>query len=120
MMPAALPGEVLDGEVRQISSTLDGESATVSAPVGARLGSDRLARFLVGPVECEITGVCTTRDQRAMFVNVQHPGERGDLSDIHSHWPSDSGDATNSGAPGAGPRTATIVITHEDGGEIGL
>lgn len=120
MMLAALPGEVFDGEVRQITSTLNGESATVAAPVGASLGSDRLARFLVGPVECEITGVCTTPDHRSMFVNVQHPGERGDLADIHSHWPSGSGDATDSGSPGARPRTATIVITREDGGEIGL
>jgi uncharacterized protein len=61
--------------------------------------------FLVGPKECEITGLTFTPDQKTLFINVQHPGERG-----NSHWP-DGGDAI--------PRSATVVITKDDGGVIG-
>ena len=64
-----------------------------------------IRRFLVGPKECEITGITFTPDQRTLFVNVQHPGERGG-----SHWP-DGGQAL--------PRSATLVITKDDGGVIG-
>lgn len=64
-----------------------------------------IRRFLVGPKECEITGLTFTPDQKTLFINVQHPGERG-----NSHWP-DGGDAI--------PRSATVVITKDDGGVIG-
>lgn len=120
MMLAAIPGAVQDGEIQTITSTLDGQSRSVVTRVGASLGADRLARFLVGPKECEITGVDMTPDNRTMFVNVQHPGERGDHLNPTSNWPSGSGDATQAGSPGSRPRTATIVITREDGGEIAL
>ena len=120
MMLAAIPGDVQDGGVKTITSTLDGQSASVPALVGAKLDTDRLARFLVGPVECEITGVDMTPDSRAMFVNVQHPGERGDATAPTSNWPSGSGNAADIGSPGARPRSATIVITREDGGPIAL
>jgi len=61
--------------------------------------------FLVGPKECEITGLTFTPDQKTLFINVQHPGERG-----NSQWP-DGGVAI--------PRSATVVITKDDGGVIG-
>ncbi|MDN5844615.1 MAG: DUF839 domain-containing protein, partial [Alcaligenaceae bacterium] len=64
-----------------------------------------IRRFLVGPRECEITGITFTPDSRTMFINVQHPGEDGD-----SHWP--DGDASI-------PRSATLIITKDDGGVIG-
>ncbi|MFN4088342.1 MAG: PhoX family protein [Alphaproteobacteria bacterium] len=72
-------------------------------------------RFLVGPVGQEITGVVTTPDQRTMFVNVQHPGATTTKEDFAagrsvSRWP-DGGETT--------PRSATLVITREDGGRIG-
>ncbi|MCW5731425.1 MAG: DUF839 domain-containing protein, partial [Alphaproteobacteria bacterium] len=72
-------------------------------------------RFLVGPVGQEITGVVTTPDQRTMFVNVQHPGAVTTKEDfaagrLASHWP-DGGTSL--------PRSATLVITREDGGKIG-
>ena len=88
----------------------------VTTPVGAVLG-DKLARFLVGPVQCEITGVTETPDGRALFVNIQHPGEDTKPGDIgspaawSSHWP-DGGMSR--------PRSATVVITKNDGGVIGL
>ena len=67
--------------------------------------SKEIRRFLVGPKECEVTGITFTPDHRCMFVNVQHPGEGGD-----SHWP-DGGKSL--------PRSATLIITKDDGGVIG-
>jgi secreted PhoX family phosphatase len=73
-------------------------------------------RFLIGPVGAEITGFAMTPDGRTLFVNVQHPGEplRGavfnDPSDP-SHW--------SRWPDGGRPRSATVVITKDDGGVIG-
>ena len=66
-----------------------------------------IRRFLVGPKECEVTGIAFTPDQRAMFVNIQHPGESGKGA---SHWP-EGGHAL--------PRSATVIVTKNDGGIIG-
>jgi len=72
-------------------------------------------RFLTGPRGCEITGVAMTPDRKAMFVNVQHPGESPTGLLAHpkevSSWPE--------GPHGGRPRPATIVLTREDGGAIG-
>lgn len=67
--------------------------------------SKEIRRFLVGPKECEVTGITFTPDSKTMFINIQHPGEEGD-----SHWP-DSGTSI--------PRSATVIITKDDGGVIG-
>lgn len=64
-----------------------------------------IRRFLVGPKQCEVTGLTWSPDRRTMFVGIQHPGERGD-----SHWP-DGGDSV--------PRSAIIAITRKDGGLVG-
>lgn len=64
-----------------------------------------IRRFLVGPRECEITGLTWSPDRRAMFVGVQHPGEKGD-----SHWPA-GGESV--------PRSAIIAVRREDGGPVG-
>jgi secreted PhoX family phosphatase len=119
MMLAALPGQVGDGgaDAARIitNSDANGSVREVRTHVGAPPG-DRLRRFLVGPVECEITGVTETPDGKTMFVNIQHPGENTKNSDIGnpqawpSHWP-DGGMSR--------PRSATIVITRDDGGVIG-
>jgi len=66
-----------------------------------------IRRFLVGPRECEVTGFAFTPDHRTMFVNIQHPGETGRGN---SHWP-DGGQAL--------PRSATLIVTKNDGGVIG-
>ena len=75
-------------------------------------------RFLVGPNQCEITGVFMTPDRRTMFVGIQHPGERpddlpGDPANPKqfSSWPD--------GESGGRPRSACLVITKDDGGKIG-
>lgn len=74
-----------------------------------------IKRFLTGPVGQEITGIAMTPDQRTLFVNVQHPGattgaEAFAAGDFASHWP-EGGSAV--------PRSATLVITREDGGIVG-
>ena len=64
-----------------------------------------IRRFLVGPNECEVTGLTWSPDYRTMFVGIQHPGEKG-----NSHWP-EGGDAV--------PRSAVVAITRDDGGLVG-
>jgi secreted PhoX family phosphatase len=74
-------------------------------------------RFLVGPVNCEITGAAFTPDSRTVFVNVQHPGEtpseRSDPREPrkYSNWPDFR--------PTGRPRSATVVVRRDDGGVIG-
>jgi len=117
MMLAALPGSVGDGSRATIANTdANGAVNEVRTHVGAQPG-DRLRRFLVGPKQSEITGITESPDGRALFVNIQHPGEDTRETDIGnpsvwpSHWP-DGGQSR--------PRSATIVITKNDGGVIGL
>jgi len=115
MLLAALPGQVGDGGVRTITSTdASGASKQVQTFVGAPAGT-KVRRFLVGPKECEITGLAETPDGKTLFVNIQHPGEdtapNFATSAFGSYWP-DGGTAR--------PRSATIVITRNDGGQIGV
>jgi uncharacterized protein len=124
MMLAAIPGSVGDGDTRTISyEKKDGSTLTVTTPVGRNPTPDRLRRFLVGPVDCEITGCCETPDGRALFVNIQHPGDDIYASNVDkpakytSHWPGNAG--YGAGGALARPRSATIVITKDDGGRIG-
>jgi secreted PhoX family phosphatase len=125
MMLAGLPGQVGDGTVQDIEYTkADGSKLVVPARVGAKPTSATLRRFLVGPKDCEITGITETPDGRALFVNIQHPGESiskasiGDASKYLSHWPANAGYGPG-GATTARPRSATIVITRNDGGLVG-
>ncbi|MDA0237550.1 MAG: PhoX family phosphatase [Proteobacteria bacterium] len=62
-------------------------------------------RFLVGPRECEISGLTWSSDHKTMFVGIQHPGQKGG-----SHWP-EGGNAI--------PRSAIIAIKRDDGGIMG-
>lgn len=61
-------------------------------------------RFMVGPKECEITGLTWSADRKTLFVGIQHPGERGG-----SHWP-EGGDSV--------PRSAIVAVKRVDGGII--
>ncbi|GIH11327.1 Tat pathway signal protein [Rhizocola hellebori] len=79
-----------------------------------------IRRFLVGPRGAEITGWTITPDQRTIFVNVQHPGEATPFwgaaptpatPTAVSNWPDFD--------PTGRPRSATVVITKNDGGIIG-
>lgn len=111
MLLVAQPGTVGDGTTRSVTSTLGGASATVTTRIGAAPATN-LRRFLVGPKECEITGINSTPDGRSVFVNIQHPGENGTAAAPTSAWPST--------VAGSRPRSATIVITKDDGGVVGL
>jgi len=117
MMLAALPGKVGDGAPRTIVNLgADDTTRSQQTFVGKAPGGT-LRRFLVGPKECEITGVDSTPDGRTLFVNIQHPGEGGNPAAISSSWPyTQTGAATGS----ARPRSATIAITRNDGGLVGL
>ncbi len=115
MMLAAIPGRVGDGGTRSVTSTLNG-TATVTTRIGKAPGAT-LRRFLVGPKQCEITGIHSTPDGRSIFVNIQHPGEGGSPTAISSSWPASQAGAV---ATPSRPRSATIVITKTDGGLIGL
>ncbi len=64
-----------------------------------------IKRFLVGPKECELTGIAWSADGRTMFVGIQHPGERG-----NSHFP---------GGGRSVPRSSLIAISRDDGRAIG-
>ncbi|MDM4771368.1 phosphatase [Solimonas fluminis] len=113
MMLAAVPGKVGDGGQKMVGAqkTFAGKAAT----------PDLVRRFLVGTPGCEITGVDMTPDYKTMFVNIQHPGESGTLTTFQSNWPSmTTDDATVTGTAITRPRTATIVITKNDGGPIGV
>ncbi|MFW5426901.1 MAG: PhoX family protein [Methylophagaceae bacterium] len=90
--------------------------------VDPRTGETR--RFLTGPIGCEVTGVVMTPDLKTMWVNIQHPGEevpavmqaRGikkspSNPNAASNWP----DHQKEGRP----RSATVMITKDDGGIIG-
>ena len=63
-------------------------------------GGPQMRRFLVAPPGCEVTGPVITPDGRTLFLNIQHPDPG---------WP----------APGGRPRSATVVVTKDDGGVIG-
>jgi secreted PhoX family phosphatase len=120
MMLAAIPGSVGDGGRRTVSNrmTVGGseQSGTQETFIGAVLGEARLRRFLVAPPGAEVTGVTETPDGKVMFVNIQHPGENTRPGGkLESLWPGNLG----YGKMGR-PRSATIMITRDDGGVIGL
>jgi secreted PhoX family phosphatase len=121
MMLAGRPGEVGDGGPVTLSYPLaGGGTLAVETFVGAAATESTLKRFLVGPVGCEITGLAETPDGRALFVNIQHPGENTAMADLAdpaaytSQWPGNAGYGA-----GTRPRSATIVITKDDGGRVG-
>ncbi|MFB0610935.1 PhoX family protein [Aurantiacibacter poecillastricola] len=116
MMLAALPGQVGDGEtITVMGMDADGKTSMQQTVVGARPTLATLRRFLVGPNECEITGVDSTPDGRTLFVGIQHPGEDGDPSAPSSNWPqSENGDFSGR------PRSGVVAITRDNGGIVGL
>ncbi|MFT4057148.1 MAG: DUF839 domain-containing protein [Novosphingobium sp.] len=114
MLLAAIPGHVGDGG----AYTVNNSGNTQNTFVGAKATAANLRRFLVGPVECEITGIDQTPDGRTLFVGIQHPGEGGTYAAPTSHWPNSQDGSTP--AATVRPRSALIAITKNDGGVIGL
>ncbi|ROO89714.1 hypothetical protein EDD29_7419 [Actinocorallia herbida] len=78
-----------------------------------------IKRFLTVPRGAEVTGITFAADGRSLFVNVQHPGEASTAWGAPtpanpravSNWPDFD--------PAGRPRSATVVITKNDGGKIG-
>ncbi|WP_201596775.1 PhoX family protein [Psychrobacter vallis] len=93
MLLAALPGKVSDG-------TTVTTSAGQQTRVGMPASNDNIKRFFVGPKGCEVTGIVLTPDFKTLFINIQHPDNWGAV------------------AGGSIPRSATVMITKEDGGVI--
>ena len=69
-----------------------------------------LRRFMVGPNDCEITGLAYADNHKSFFANIQHPG----------NWPY-SGDASQATPTGTKvrPRAAVVVIEHKEGLPVG-
>lgn len=63
-----------------------------------------IQRFLVGPKDCEITGLTWSPDRKTLFIGIQHPGEKG-----NSHFP-EGGETV--------PRSCVVAIRREVGGII--
>ncbi|MEC7119259.1 MAG: alkaline phosphatase PhoX, partial [Pseudomonadota bacterium] len=106
MMLVALPGVVGDGAMTQIGD--------VTTYMGAKPSTDNLARFLVGPQECEVTGITFTPDLKTAFVSIQHPGENGTRANPTSHWPASQDDIFARDLP----RSGLAVISRKDGGVL--
>ena len=102
-----------------VSTSTLGKSDYANLPNNQMLACDptkgEIRRFLVGPAGCEVTGISFAPDLRTVFVNIQHPGEPAnersnpDQPLAISRWPDGAGR----------PRSATVVITKNDGGVIG-
>ncbi|MEH6524633.1 MAG: alkaline phosphatase PhoX, partial [Sneathiella sp.] len=64
-----------------------------------------IRRFMVGPNECEVTGVTWSADRKTMFIGIQHPGAKGG-----GHYP-EGGQSV--------PRSTIIGIMRDDGAVMG-
>ena len=125
MLLAAVPGQVGDGGRVTVKNSMTVNGATVTGMqdtfIGATLGDAKLRRFLLAPKGAEVTGITETEDGKTLFVNIQHPGEDTPAfgSDaalkLQSQWPGNQGYG-----PVGRPRSATLVITRDDGGVIGV
>jgi secreted PhoX family phosphatase len=117
MLLAAIPGQLGDGSAVTLSYS---GGVSVTTRMGAKPTAATLKRFYVGPYDCEVTGLCETPDGKTIFINIQHPGDGttaanlGDPSKYTSQWPSIVGYGA-----GKRPRSATVVITKNDGGRVG-
>ena len=60
----------------------------------------QISRFLVGPKECEITGLTWSPDKSTMFVGIQHPGRDG-----NSNFPDGRGNT---------PRSSIIAVSRKE------
>ncbi|MDO5769273.1 MAG: PhoX family phosphatase [Psychrobacter sp.] len=94
MLLAALPGKVNDGAIKTTS-------AGQSTRLGMQANEQNIKRFFVGPEGCEVTGITMTPDFKTLFINIQHPGN-----------------AWGAASDGGTPRSATVMITKEDGDVI--
>lgn len=118
MLLAAIPGNVGDGGAKTITNRNSAGTTATQATLVGKAPATTLRRFLVGPVECELTGITSTPDGRTLFVNIQHPGENGTAAAPTSHWPDSQ--ATGTAGSTVRPRSSTVAINKTDGGIVGL
>jgi len=130
MLLAAVPGTVGDGGEFYVDNSLTSGTTTTTGVtktfIGGVLGESRLRRFLLAPKGAEVTGLTETADGKTLFVNIQHPGENtpahGTAANLtlESTWPGNGGGIQAAHGPAGRPRSATLMITKNDGGRIGL
>ena len=136
MLLAAVPGVQGDGGPVTVTNKADGSpNRTVTADkavptfMGKKMTDVTFKRFLTAPTGAEVTGVAESPDGKVLFVNIQHPGENTSAAmftakNFESNWPGTTvGGLTAPYGPGgasARPRSATVMITKNDGGIIGL
>jgi uncharacterized protein len=107
----------IDGNSGKVTGRADGVWAMETE--GDARGTSKL--FFRCPAGAEMCGPEFTPDGKAFFLAVQHPGEDGDnwlefgrvstFDDPSTRWPD-----FKEGMP---PRPAVVVVTKEDGGQIG-
>ena len=134
MLLACVPGQLGDGGPVTITNKANGSPVTsvtsdkvVNTVMGKKMTDVTFKRFLTAPPGAEVTGVTESPDGRALFINIQHPGENTTATQFktgifESNWPGNGGGVAAYGAGGASarPRSATVMITKNDGGIIGL
>lgn len=136
MLLAAVPGQYGDGGKVEVVNQANGKPGkpgtapvTVSTYAGKKMNDTIFKRFLTAPKGSEVTGLAESPDGKALFINIQHPGENtpagsiGDPGKYESHWPGSGAGLVAAYGPGgasARPRSATVMITKDDGGIVGL
>ena len=135
MLLAAVPGRHGDGGKVDVVNQANGKpGAAGTAPVtvttfaGKKMNDTIFKRFLTAPTGSEVTGLAESPDGRALFINIQHPGENTSAAKYaagayESSWPGNGAGIAAAYGPGgatARPRSATVMITKNDGGVIGL
>jgi uncharacterized protein len=136
MLLAAVPGTQGDGGPITVVNKPNGSpnttvttDKTVATFIGKKMTDVTFKRFLTAPTGAEVTGVAESPDGKALFVNIQHPGENTSATNFtagifESNWPGTTvGGLVAPYGPGgasARPRSATVMITKDDGGIIGL
>jgi uncharacterized protein len=135
MLLAAVPGSYGDGGKITVSNQANGKPGTagtaavaVDTYAGKKMNDAIFRRFLTAPLGSEVTGLAESPDGKVLFINIQHPGENtaaaniGDPTKFESHWPGNGAGvaAYGPGGTNARPRSATVMITKNDGGVIGL
>jgi uncharacterized protein len=134
MLLAAVPGNYGDGGAITVVNKPNGSpnttvltDKTITTYAGRKMTDTIFKRFLTAPAGAEVTGVAESPDGRALFVNIQHPGENTSAAlfaakTFESNWPGNGAGVVAYGPGGAAarPRSATVMITKNDGGVIGL
>ncbi len=145
MLLAAIPGTMGDGGPVDVINKANGSpnaaittDVTITTRMGKKLPATQFKRFMTAPKGSEVTGLAESPDGKALFINIQHPGENtgnatngagtvavtatSQAGPFESNWPGNGKGVPAYGLGGAAarPRSATVMITKNDGGIIGL